>query len=127
MVSADKFLEYILTNVNNSVTLKMRIEGVIKPIYLIDEFPEPSGASCVVVADVALDANGAYKSHRAYLAHYVAVNTILAYQRIELDVGRLNGEFMKDSSLLKGARLYVCTNEENPAKGFSGRGSYIRG
>lgn len=99
---------------------------MIKPIYLIDEFPEPNGASCVVVADVALDANGAYKSHRAYLAHYVAVNTILAYQRIELDVGRLNGEFMKESTLLKGARLYVCTNEEDLTKGFSGRGSYLR-
>lgn len=100
---------------------------MIKPIYLIDEFPEPDGASCVVVADVVFDEKGEYKSHNAYLAHYVAVNTILAYQSIELDVERLNGQFMKESTLLKGARLYVCTNEKSIAKGFSGRGSYIRG
>lgn len=100
---------------------------MIKPIYLIDEFPEPDGTSCIVVADVALDESGAYKTHRAYLARYVAVNTILAYQQIELDVGRLNGEFMKESTLLKGARLYVCTNEKGIAKGFSRRSTHIRG
>ena len=121
-----KFSEILLTNVNNSVTLKERKRGVFKPIYLIDEFPDVDGTSCIVVADVVFDEKGAYRSHDAYLARYVAVNTILAYQRIKLDVGRLNGEFIKESTLLKGVRLYVCTNEKDIAKRPCSRSANIR-
>lgn len=83
---------------------------VVKPIYLIDEFPDVDGSQCIVVADVAFDGDGEYVAHKAYLGKYVAVNTILAYQEIMLELGKLNGEFMRESTLLKGARLYVCTD-----------------
>ena len=90
---------------------------MIKAIYLIDEFVEPSGVPTMVLADVKFQYDpendrDIYHSHKGYFARLIAPNTFYAYEGILLDVGIGFDRFLKHTCPLKGARLYVSTNAE---------------